>query len=146
MDDCDIPVGITYPSVIADDQMKASSQRGGGSYDPYYGRLQDIRGGGWCSLNGKSNNDWLQVDLGKMTDVCAVATQGARAGDAWVTRFTLSYSSDENNWETYRDRTGKEVVRQLYILPIFSFLFNQTFRLIYRLQHTTQIFVTPGGI
>ena len=31
--------------------------------------------GGWCAKN-KDNNQWLQVDLGKIKFVTAVATQG----------------------------------------------------------------------
>lgn len=82
------------------------------NYQPAYGRLHGTRGDGWCAAE-KSGKDWLQVDLGKEFELCAVSTQGDGTYDEydeWVTDFKLSYSSDENTWTDYKDGKGFEVV------------------------------------
>ena len=89
--------------------MTASSRRGR-RYKPFYGRLHGKRGFGWCSKNRKKGA-WLQVDLGKATEVCAVATQGDNSGTKWTTDFKLSFSSDGSKWTTYKDKNGAEEVR-----------------------------------
>lgn len=87
---------------------------------PAYGRLHGNRGDGWCASKA-SGNDWLQVDLGKIFQLCAVATLGDRNyhhADEWVTDFKLSYSSDENTWTNYTDANDIEVVRLLIFTVI----------------------------
>ena len=78
---------------------------------PANGRLNGIRGDGWCTVVKDSTTDWLQVDMGTRIQVCAVATQGDVNGNEWTTVFKLSYSSDENNWTTYKDVNGTDMVR-----------------------------------
>ena len=111
VDDCYTkPVGVSDQSKIPDDHMTASSQYGDG-YQAAYARLNGDRGDGWCTKEGGSTDDWLQVDLGTTFQVCGVATQGDRDGGEWVTDFKLSYSSDENVWTPYKDADGVEMVR-----------------------------------
>ncbi|XP_078361829.1 uncharacterized protein LOC144646163 isoform X3 [Oculina patagonica] len=108
-DDCFVkPVGVSDQAKIPDHQMTASSQYGDG-YQPAYGRLNGNRGDGWCAKESARNDDWLQVDLGTTFQVCAVASQGDRNGNEWVTDFKLSYSSDGNVWTPYKDANGVEV-------------------------------------
>ncbi len=101
--------------------MTASSQFNE-VFQPAYGRLYGDRGDGWCAKEPNRTDDWLQVDLGKTFQVCAVATQGDRGNDAigsaheWVTDFKLSYSADGNTWTTYKDRNGTELVSLLFSL------------------------------
>ena len=118
LDDCfKNAVGIVNPSVIPNDQMTASSYSGGLYYDHYafYGRLHAFPG--WCALTSSNGNDWLQVDLGKELPVCGVATQGGATSFLHgVTDFKLIYSSDENNWTTYKYENGTEVVRFTFVL------------------------------
>lgn len=90
------------------------------NYQPAYGRLHGTRGDGWCASE-KSGNDWLQIDLGKEFELCAVATQGDRTHDntdEWVTAFKLSYSSDGDTWTNYKDVNGIEVVRLTIVTVI----------------------------
>ena len=90
------------------------------NYQAAYGRLHGNRGDGWCAEE-KDGNDWLQVDLGKVFQLCAVATQGNRnhdKDDEWVTAFNLFYSSDEENWTIYEDGTGIEVVSLMYFTVV----------------------------
>ena len=95
--------------------MTASSVLPSGRFMYYkaeHGRLNGDRGDGWCAGEAKSNNEWLQVDLGKSIQACGLATQGDVDGTReWVKAFKLSYSFDGTNWETYRDESGKEMVR-----------------------------------
>ena len=100
--DSNAPIGISDPSIIADGQMNASSQHDSPRYRPYYGRLHDKRGDGWCPSPTAKSSDSLQIDLRNTFVICAVATQGNRDGKAWNTSFTLSYSSDGKNWTSYK--------------------------------------------
>ena len=90
--------------------MTASSQYGTG-YQPAYGRLNGDRGDGWCAKEADRNDDWLQVDLGKTILVCAIATQGDRNGNEWVTAFKLLRSSDAQTWTPYKDVNDTVLVR-----------------------------------
>ncbi len=88
--------------------MKASSQYDE-DHQAAYGRLRDKRGEAWCAEEHDRNDEWLQVDLGKTIEVCAVATQGDMHDEHWVTTFKVSYSSNGDSWKTYT-KYGKEVV------------------------------------
>jgi len=57
-------VGVADPGIILNSQMSASS------YYPYYGRLNGNRGDGWCAERRTGTTDWLQIDLGRTTEVC----------------------------------------------------------------------------
>lgn len=89
--------------------MTASSQFGD-NFQPSYGRLNGDRGNGWCAKEANRNDDWLQIDLGKVIDVCAVATQGDRNGNEWITDFKISYSSHGVSWTPYKGTDGTVVV------------------------------------
>ena len=115
-------VGVANESVIPDNQMTASSyyNKYGANDAPHYGRLHGKRGDGWCASTG-SGNDWSQVDLGRIFQLCGVATQGDGEfgfGDEWVIDFKLSYSLNENNWTIYKDGNGTEMVRLLVLTVI----------------------------
>ncbi|XP_078352302.1 uncharacterized protein LOC144636995 [Oculina patagonica] len=104
----DKAVGVTNRSIIPDDQITASSQYDDG-YQAFYGRLNGDRGDGWCAKEANRNDDWLQIDLGKTIEVCAVATQGDRNGNEWATHFTISYSSHGISWTQYKGPNGAVV-------------------------------------
>ena len=89
--------------------MTASSYRENGKYSAKYGRLFNVSGNGWFPKN-RNKTDWLQVDLGKEFQVCAVATQGGIYHKAWTTTFKLLYSSDDKNRKMYKDGNGVDVV------------------------------------
>ena len=111
-DHCNNAVGITSQGIVPDNQMNASSHFDD-SYLAAYGRLNGSRGDGWCAKKPNRTNDWLQIDLGKRTQLCAAATQGDRNGNEWVTHFKLTYSSDGNTWNSYLYENGSEVVNKL---------------------------------
>lgn len=89
--------------------MTASSHYKKEEYSAKYGRLFNDSGYGWFPKSyGKKK--WLQVDLGKVFLVCAVATQGGKYNGEWTTAFKLLYSSDDKNRQTYQDGNGVDVV------------------------------------
>jgi hypothetical protein len=95
---------------ILDSAITASSH-----YDyrliPANGRLNTNRG--YCawttSIVGKESA-WIQVDLGDIIRVTGVATQG-RCGrwPQWVTSYTVSYSTDGEIWEFYKESGSTKV-------------------------------------
>ena len=92
--------------------MTASSYFGNKKHSAKYGRLFNDSGHGWFPKKN-IKRDWLQVDLGKEFQVCAVATQGGnydKEKKEWTTAFKLLYSSDDNNRKTYKDGNGVDVV------------------------------------
>ena len=103
------PVGISDQAKIPDSGLTASSKYSD-YYQPAYGRLNGNRGDGWCAKEATRNDDWLQVDLGKTVQVCAVATQGDINGNEWVTDFKLSFSTNGSDFITYKDGNGVDVV------------------------------------
>lgn len=102
-------VGVTNSRIIPDNQITSSSQYGI-EFQSYYGRLNDVRGGGWCAREANRTDDWLQIDLGKRVEVCAVATQGDGKGSQWVTDFMLSYSPNGISWVQYKDQNAADLV------------------------------------
>ena len=85
---------------IADSQITASSE-----FDVYHSpkraRLHTkeagirIGTGAWASL-ASNLSQWLQVDLGKITTVTHVATQGRNSYSPaqWVVKYKLQFSGD----------------------------------------------------
>ena len=92
---------------IADSQLTASSE-----YDIYHSpkraRLHTKEAfpyclGGWASLTNDLNQ-WLQVDLGKITPVTHVATQGRNSFSPTqtVTKYKLQFSHDGASFLFYK--------------------------------------------
>ena len=104
-------VGVADPGIVPDIQMSASTQRSG--TEAIFGRLNENRnnGKGWCALNCCGSQEWLQVDVGQTTEICGVATHGNKIYSRFVIDFKLSFSSDESNWNTYKDTGGSDKVR-----------------------------------
>lgn len=92
--------------------MTASSYKNS-HYHPNRARVNRFIYDGWCTKTPSRSDQWLQVDLGKLYQVCGVATQGGEMNDkgAWVTAFKLLYSQDGKHFVTYKDGNGKEMVR-----------------------------------
>ena len=68
------------------------------------GRLnyKDLCSAAWCT-RGCVNN-WLQVDMGNIHFVVAVATQGSNDGQKrYITSYSLSYSGDSSTWSDYKE-------------------------------------------
>ena len=97
------PVGVANISTILDDRITASTFHDS-NYQPYYGRLNGRRGsiGAWCPKTDYDRKDYLQVDMGAVHSVCAVATQGS-TGSHWITSFKLKLSLDGTTFNYYME-------------------------------------------
>ena len=83
---------------ILDSQISASSV-----YGPNYAaqqarlhfKVSPVKTGGW-SAKKNDNNQWLQVDLQKMTRITGIATQGRNgySPGQWVEQYKLQYGED----------------------------------------------------
>jgi len=80
-------------------------------FPPEDGRLHkesSINPGMWSPADARRHGEWLQVDLGKVTMVTAIATQGKPHGsDEWVKSYSLKYS---NNGSFFHDYFGGKVL------------------------------------
>ena len=92
---------------IRDSQITASSEYNS-HHSPKRARLytkEAVLGGtgAWASL-ANDLNQWLQVDLGKITPVTHVATQGRNSYSPgqWVTMYKLQFSDDGASFLFYK--------------------------------------------
>uniref|UniRef100_A0A667X8E8 receptor protein-tyrosine kinase n=1 Tax=Myripristis murdjan TaxID=586833 RepID=A0A667X8E8_9TELE len=97
---------------IKDDDITASSQW----YEttgPQYARWEGD--GAWCPQGQlePSDSQYLQVDLGRLTFLTVVGTQGRYArssGNEFARAYRLNYSRDGLLWKSWRNRLGNKVV------------------------------------
>ena len=90
---------------IPDAQITASSEWNS-QHGASNGRLNFQAGGGRTGAwSAKSNdlNQWLQVDLGHVTEVTGIKTQGRSDNNQWVTSYTVSYSNDGIHFAAYKN-------------------------------------------
>ena len=73
------------------------------------GRLNYTAGPSWCA-SSRDSTPYLQVDLGSVYILCAVATQGNSQADQWVKTYQVQYSTDGSKWEIYQEK-GQNRVR-----------------------------------
>ena len=102
-------MGVADINTIPDDRITASTFASN-KYSPHYGRLNGQRGslGAWCTKTTDDRADYLQVDMGAVHSVCAVATQGATGGH-WVTSFKLKLSLDGTTFNYYMEDNSVKV-------------------------------------
>ena len=102
-------MGVADVNTIRDDRITASSFHNS-NYQPYYGRLNGWRGlfEAWCTKTKNDRTDYLQVDMGAVRSVCAVATQGGR-GSQWITSFKLKLSLDGTTFNYYMEDNAVKV-------------------------------------
>jgi len=92
--------------------MTASVFQNSNAY-PYYGRLNGRRGAGaWCPKTNSDRSDYLQVDMGAVHSVCAVATQGLRDYKDWTTSYKLRISLNGVTWNSYRENNVEKVCNE----------------------------------
>uniref|UniRef100_A0A3B4UW46 Discoidin domain-containing receptor 2 n=1 Tax=Seriola dumerili TaxID=41447 RepID=A0A3B4UW46_SERDU len=100
---------------ITNDDITASSQW----YEttgPQYARLNREEGdGAWCPEGQQepSDSQYLQVDLGRLTFLTVVGTQGRYArnsGNEFARAYRLNYSRDGLLWKPWRNRQGNTVM------------------------------------
>uniref|UniRef100_A0A8C7LVT9 Discoidin domain-containing receptor 2 n=1 Tax=Oncorhynchus mykiss TaxID=8022 RepID=A0A8C7LVT9_ONCMY len=110
---CRYPLGME-DGRIKDHDITASSQW----YEttgPQYARLNREEGdGAWCpaGLLQPSDTQYLQVDLGQLTFLTVVGTQGRYArnsGKEFARMYRLNYSHDGQLWRSWKNRLGNKV-------------------------------------
>ena len=99
-----LAVGVADINMIADGKITASSVLL--QYYPYKGRLNGEKG--WCPSSTSNRNDYIQIDMGAVYSICAVATQG-KANGSWVKSYKISLSNDGTNWTPYQEGNMEKV-------------------------------------
>uniref|UniRef100_A0A3B5BD72 Contactin-associated protein-like 4 n=1 Tax=Stegastes partitus TaxID=144197 RepID=A0A3B5BD72_9TELE len=64
-----------------------------------------VGAGGWSPLVS-DRYQWLEVDLGRRTQITAVATQGRYGSSDWLTAYLLMFSDTGHNWRQHRYQHG----------------------------------------
>ena len=99
---------------IPDSAIKASENQG----EAKYGRL-NYPNNNWTGYKGVGQ--WLQVDLGKVMEVMKVATQGrAMNSGTWVTKYSISVSIDEQEWQEYKENGKVKVWKENRIVKVWK--------------------------
>ena len=93
--------------------------------------------GGWAAQYN-DGKQFLQVDLGNITKVTAVATQGLYEYNWMVTSYTLAYSLDAGSFTPYGDGDGQ--------VRTFSFSFFSLFNIVFITQSIPNVTISPSGI
>lgn len=90
--------------------MTASSYAWG-AFLPYYGRLNGVGNDrAWCPESETDRTAYLQVDMGALYSVCAVATQGDRDHDERTNSYKLQLSLDGKLWKSYKENNAVKVL------------------------------------
>ncbi|XP_068677363.1 uncharacterized protein [Montipora foliosa] len=100
------PFGISNSAVIRDQRFSASSSLGR-SFLPSKGRLNGANA--WIPSSTNNNNDYLQIDLGSVYFVCAVATQGNPSADDWTKTYKIETSLDNVIWQMYQENNTVKI-------------------------------------
>lgn len=100
-------VGIADPSIIPDHRFTASSYYDN-RYIPSNARLNTSSS--WAPRT-TAGGDWLQIDIGYLMIVCALATQGASGHvHEWATSYKIRVSLDNVNWKYYKENSVDKVI------------------------------------
>ncbi|XP_059922292.1 contactin-associated protein-like 4 [Gadus macrocephalus] len=94
---CDSPlISNLMPSSFTSSSQLSSS------HGPEFAKVNKREGaGGWSPLTS-DRYQWLEVDLGRRTQITAVATQGRYGSSDWLTSYLLMFSDTGHNWRQYR--------------------------------------------
>ena len=98
-------VGVSNRAIIYNQRFSASSSSSGSHASN--GRLNG--GSAWIPSSNNNNNDFLQIDLGSVYVVCAVATQGNPSADDWTETYKIKTSLDNVNWQWYQENNTVKV-------------------------------------
>lgn len=76
----------------------------------YYGteraRLNTVKSGSYTGAwipKAQDAGQWIQVDLGKITKITRIATQGRQDAGHWVKSFSITYSVEGGPFLPYND-------------------------------------------
>ena len=101
LESCTAALGMQNEA-ITDARITASSMWGE-NHSPARARLnlivERMKRGAW-SARQNNLNQWIQVDLGEVTKVTHIATQGRQDASQWVKSYSLQYG---NPWKHFKD-------------------------------------------
>ncbi|CAB3997590.1 zinc metallo ase nas-13-like [Paramuricea clavata] len=109
---CSQPFGLGWDRTLLDSAFQASSSfQPGASWTASASNARlymrddhdNKRIGCWCAAYGQTENQWLQVDLGQVKYVSAVATQGRDRYFEHVETYELSFSQDGSVFKNYKE-------------------------------------------
>ena len=98
--------GVANASIIPDSSFTASSHYDNKDYLPQFARFSS-ENIGWAPKH--SNNAFLQIDLGIVRSICAIATKGDNRYHEWVTLYKLQLSLDGTTWNYYQENNIDKV-------------------------------------
>ena len=107
--ECQTSLGIEHGK-ISDVAMTSSSILATSSFS-HYARLRNQNGNcAWVpAKTANRNSSWLQIDMGVLTIVSAVATQGSCSGDQWTKSYVVLYSNNSVDWKVYGELANTKV-------------------------------------
>ena len=111
--DCQGPLGAESGK-LPDMFFTASSNAGAGS-EPWEGRLNGAEA--WCA-GDNNTSQYLEIDLGRISTISRVATQGHPVSSYWVTQYGLSYSTDGIFWRKALNK-DQAMVGTCYMLILY---------------------------
>ena len=112
-------IGVADPTITPDSSFTASSSFSS-YYEPHFARLRGSKRG-WSPTTSDrdSKNSFLQIDLGAVYSICAVATQGENGNhfNEWTKSYKLQFSLTGSTWAYYKEN-GTDKVRFVFFLHI----------------------------
>ena len=109
--DCEVPLGVEDDNIIRNEQMSASTQRGG--HRAEYGRLYGDKA--WRPAGNGVTGEWIQVMFTSLVKVTYISTQGRSPQDGmqanrnqYVTQYKVLYSNDGQSWMYIKNAENDE--------------------------------------
>ncbi|XP_038658475.1 retinoschisin 1a [Scyliorhinus canicula] len=116
MPECPYHRALGFESgAVTEDQISCSNEE---QYTGWYSSWMPNKarinsqgfGCAWLSRY-QDNQQWLQIDLKKISVISGIITQGRCDTDEWMTKYSVQYRSDKAfNWVYYKDQTGNNRV------------------------------------
>ncbi|CAH3033094.1 unnamed protein product [Pocillopora meandrina] len=97
-------VNLANSNIHLDKRFTASSFLA--NNEPYKARLRNTLGA-WLPSSNNNTNDYLEVELGDVFFICAVATQGHPLRRQWTKSYKLHLFL--RNWITYKENNSEKI-------------------------------------
>ncbi|XP_048581543.1 uncharacterized protein LOC125561361 [Nematostella vectensis] len=118
-------LGLSSKALFPDNHFTASSSYRD-DYLPHLARYSNNLAA-WGAKINDDPNDYLQIDLGRVYKICAVATKGHEKNNEFVDSYKVLYSMDNLNWGTYQETAGEDKVferNQIHVSNSVKFELN----------------------
>ena len=97
-------INLANSNIHSDKRFTASSFLA--NNEPYKARLRNTLGA-WLPNSNNNTNDYLEVELGDVFFICAVATQGHPLRRQWTKSYKLHLFL--RNWITYKENNSEKI-------------------------------------